>query len=82
MNLPLSYNYCKTNKIALINEDNKSVLHICGLINPSVLSAIQDLFLHDIEKQIHTDDEFENLLTELYTNQSDEYDFTLSLIHI
>jgi len=76
MNLPLSYNYCKTNKIALINEDNKSVLHICGLINPSVLSAIQDLFLHDIEKQIHTDDEFENLLTELYTNQSDEYDFT------
>ena len=39
MNLPLSYNYCKTNKIALINEDNKSTLHICGLINPSVLSA-------------------------------------------
>ena len=76
MNLPLSYNYCKTNKIALINEDNKSTLHICGLINPSVLSAIQDLFLKDIEKQIHSDDEFENLLTELYTDQSDDYDFT------
>ena len=76
MNLPLSYNYCKTNKIALINEDDKSLLHICGLLDTSVLSAIQDLFLNVVEKQVHTDDEFENLLTELYTNQTDEYDFS------
>ena len=76
MNLPLSYNYCKTNKIALINEDDKSFLHICELLDPSVLSAIQDLFLNVVEKQVHTDDEFESLLTELYTNQTDEYDFS------
>ena len=76
MNLPLSYNYCKTNKVTLINEDEISTLHICGQLKPTVLASIQSLFLKKIEKQIHSDDEFENLLTELYTNRSDEYDFS------
>ena len=76
MNLPLSYNYCKTNKVTLINEDKISTLHICGQLKPTVLASIQNLFLEKIEKQVHSDDEFENLLTELYTDQSDEYDFS------
>tara|TARA_B100000886_G_scaffold281591_1_gene205701 strand:- start:1169 stop:2611 length:1443 start_codon:yes stop_codon:yes gene_type:complete len=76
MDLPLTYNFCKTNKIALINESNTSILHICGSLKPRVLSSIENLLLDKIEKKNHTDDEFETLLTELYTDQSDEYDFS------
>ena len=76
MDLPLTYNFCKTNKIALINEANKSILHTCGSLKPRVLSSIENLLLDKIEKKDHTDDEFETLLTELYTDQSDEYDFS------
>jgi general secretion pathway protein E len=76
MNLPLTYNFCKTNKIALINKANTSILHTCGSLKPSVLSSIENLLLDKIEKKKHTDDEFETLLTELYTDQSDEYDFS------
>ena len=76
MDLPLTYNFCKTNKIALINEANKSILHTCGSLKPRVLSSIENLLLDKIEKKNHTDDEFETLLTELYTDQSDEYDFS------
>ena len=76
MNLPLTYNFCKTNKIALINEANTSILHTCGSLKPSVLSSIENLLLDKIEKKKHTDDEFETLLTELYTDQSDDYDFS------
>ena len=76
MDLPLTYNFCKTNKIALINEANTSILHTCGSLKPRVLSSIENLLLDKIEKKNHTDDEFESLLTELYTDQSDEYDFS------
>ena len=76
MNLPLTYNYCKTNKITLINEANKSVIHTCGALKPAVLSSIENLLLDKVEKKNHSDDEFENLLTELYTDQSDDYDFS------
>ena len=76
MDLPLTYNFCKTNKIALINEANTSILHTCGSLKPRVLSSIENLLLDKIEKKNHTDDEFETLLTELYTDQSDEYDFS------
>ena len=40
------------------------------------MSSIENLLLDKIEKKNHTDDEFETLLTELYTDQSDEYDFS------
>ena len=63
MNLPLTYNFCKTNKIALINEANTSILHTCGSLKPSVLSSIENLLLDKIEKKKHTDDEFETTLT-------------------
>ena len=76
MDLPLTYNFCKTNKIALINEANTSILHTCGSLKPSVLSSIENFLLDKIEKKKHTDDEFETLLTELYTDQSDDYDFS------
>ena len=76
MDLPLTYNFCKTNKIALINDANTSILHTCGSLKPRVLSSIENLLLDKIEKKNHTDDEFETLLTELYTDQSDEYDFS------
>ena len=76
MDLPLTYNFCKTNKIALINDANTSVLHTCGALNPKVLSSIENFLLDNITKEKHTDDEFENLLTELYTEQSGEYDFS------
>lgn len=76
MNLPLTYNFCKTNKITLVNEANTSIIHTCGSLRPTVLSSIQNLLLDNVEKKNHSDDEFENLLTELYTNQSDDYDFS------
>mgnify|MGYP001468273687 FL=1 len=76
MNLPLTYNFCKTNKITLVNEANTSIIHTCGSLRPTVLSSIQNLLLDNVEKRNHSDDEFENLLTELYTNQSDDYDFS------
>ena len=76
MNLPLTYNYCKTNKITLINDANKSVIHTCGSLKPAVLSSIENLLLDKVEKKNHSDDEFENLLTELYTDQSDDFDFS------
>ncbi|RPG43673.1 MAG: type II/IV secretion system protein [Gammaproteobacteria bacterium TMED112] len=76
MDLPLTYNFCKTNKIALINDANTSVLHTCGALKPKVLSSIENFLLDNITKEKHTDDEFENLLTELYTEQSGEYDFS------
>jgi len=76
MNLPLTYNFCKTNKITLVNEANTSIIHICGSLRPTVLASIQNLLLDNVEKRNHSDDEFENLLTELYTNQSDDYDFS------
>tara|TARA_B100000161_G_scaffold240725_1_gene192903 strand:- start:261 stop:1703 length:1443 start_codon:yes stop_codon:yes gene_type:complete len=76
MDLPLTYNFCKTNKIALINEANTSILHTCGSLKPSVLSSIENFLLDKIEKKKHSDDEFETLLTELYTDQSDDYDFS------
>ena len=76
MTLPLTYNFCKTNKIALIKDANTSILHTCGSLKPRVLSSIENLLLDKIEKKNHTDDEFETLLTELYTDQSDEYDFS------
>ena len=72
MNLPLTYNYCKTNKIT----PNKSVIHTCGALKPAVLSSIENLLLDKVEKKNHSDDEFENLLTELYTDQSDDFDFS------
>ena len=40
------------------------------------MSSIENLLLDKIEKKNHSDDEFESLLTELYTDQSDEYDFS------
>ena len=76
MNLPLTYNFCKTNKITLVNDANTSIIHTCGSLRPNVLASIQNLLLDNIEKRNHSDDEFENLLTELYTNQSDDYDFS------
>ena len=59
MNLPLTYNYCKTNKITLINDANKSVIHTCGSLKPAVLSSIENLLLDKVEKKNHSDDEFE-----------------------
>ena len=76
MNLPLTYNFCKTNKITLVNDANTSIIHTCGSLRPNVLASIQNLLLDNVEKRNHSDDEFENLLTELYTNQSDDYDFS------
>ena len=76
MTLPLTYNYCKSNRITLINDSNVSTLHICGSLKPSVLAAIENLLLDDVIKQTHTDDEFENLLTELYTDKSEDFDFS------
>ena len=76
MSLPLSYNFCKLNGITLVNDSNISKLHICGTLKPSVLSAIENLLLDEVVKENHSDDEFENLLTELYTDKSEEFDFS------
>ena len=73
MNLPLPYSFCKLNKVTLTQSDNTSTLHVCGSLNAIVLSNIEHLFLSKIVKIDHTEDEFESLLTELYTNKSEDF---------
>ena len=76
MILPLPYSYCKLNKVTLTNEKDHSILHVCGTLNPNILSSIQKLFKETVEKKTYNDDDFESLLTDLYTNQSDDLDFS------
>ena len=73
MNLPLPYSFCKLNKVTLTQSDNISTLHVCGSLNAQVLSNIEHLFLSEIVKVDHTEDEFESLLTDLYTNKSEDF---------
>ena len=73
MNLPLPYSFCKLNKVTLTQSDNISTLHVCGSLNAQVLSNIEHLFLSEIVKVNHTEDEFESLLTDLYTNKSEDF---------
>ncbi len=75
MNLPLPYSFCKLNKITLTQVENTSTLHVCGDIDPATLSNIEHLFLEKIKKIKHSDDEFESLLTDLYTNKSEDFNF-------
>ncbi|MAI03167.1 MAG: type II/IV secretion system protein [Gammaproteobacteria bacterium] len=76
MNLPLPYSYCKLNKVTITNENNHSILHVCGELKPIILSSIQDLFADTVEKKIYSDDDFQNLLTELYTDKTEDLDFS------
>ena len=76
MNLPLPYSYCKLNKVTITNNNNHSVLHVCGELNPIILSSIQNLFADTVEKKIYSDDDFQNLLTELYTDKAEDLDFS------
>ena len=76
MILPLPYSYCKLNKVTLTNDKDHSTLHVCGKLNPNILSSIQKLFKETVEKKTYNDDDFESLLTDLYTNQSDDLDFS------
>tara|TARA_Y100001936_G_scaffold82944_1_gene81611 strand:+ start:1754 stop:3202 length:1449 start_codon:yes stop_codon:yes gene_type:complete len=76
MNLPLPYSYCKLNKVAITNKNKHSTLHVCGELKPKILSSIQKLFEDTVEKKIYTDDDFESLLTELYTEQTEDLDFS------
>ena len=76
MILPLPYSYCKLNKVTLTNDKDHSTLHVCGTLNPNTLSSIQKLFKGTVEKKTYNDDDFESLLTDLYTNQSDDLDFS------
>ena len=74
MELPLSYSFSKLNKVTLTNIKNSSILHVCGELQLSSLSEIQDLFLSDVQRKNYTEDEFQNLLTELYTENKQDYD--------
>ncbi len=76
MNLPLPYSYCKLNKVTITNNNNHSVLHVCGELKPIILSSIQNLFADTVEKKIYSDDDFQNLLTELYTDKAEDLDFS------
>ena len=76
MDLPLSYSFCKLNKVAITNDNNHSILHVCGELKLDTLSSIQSLFSDTVEKKVYSVDDFENLLTELYTNQTEDLDFS------
>ena len=76
MNLPLPYSYCKLNKVTITNNNNHSVLHVCGELKPIILSSIQNLFADTVEKKIYSEDDFQNLLTELYTDKAEDLDFS------
>ncbi len=76
MDLPLSYSFCKLNKVAITNDNNHSILHVCGELKLDTLSSIQSLFSDTVEKKVYSVDDFENLLTELYTNKTEDLDFS------
>ena len=76
MNLPLPYSYCKLNKVTITNENNHSTLHVCGELKPIILSSIQNLFADSVEKKTYSDDDFQSLLTELYTDKTEDLDFS------
>jgi len=74
MELPLSYSFSKHNKFTLTNNKSSSVLHVCGNLNLSTLSEIQDLLLTNVERKDYSEEDFNNLLTELYTENNQNYD--------
>ena len=74
MELPLSYSFSKHNKFTLTNSKSSSILHVCGNLNLSTLSEIQDLLLNNVERKNYSEEDFNNLLTELYTENNQNYD--------
>ena len=74
MELPLSYSFSKHNKFTLTNNKSSSILHVCGNLNLSTLSEIQDLLLNNVERKNYSEEDFNNLLTELYTENNQNYD--------
>ena len=74
MELPLSYSFSKHNKFTLTNSKSSSILHVCGNLNLSTLSEIQDLLLNKVERKNYSEEDFNNLLTELYTENNQNYD--------
>jgi len=76
MELPLNYSFCKHNKLILTNIETTSTLHQCGDANLRVLANLQPFLKSKVIKKNYSQDEFENLLIELYTDNKEEYDMT------
>ena len=56
MELPLSYSFSKHNKFTLTNSKSSSILHVCGNLNLSTLSEIQDLLLNKVERKNYSEE--------------------------
>ena len=54
MDLPLSYSFCKLNNVAITNDNNHSILHVCGELKLDTLSSIQSLFSDTVEKKVYS----------------------------
>lgn len=74
MELPLSYNYSKLHNVTITNENGSSCIHYVQKPSIKLINFLQDFTEAKITTKSYNNDEFNNLLTELYSNQAEEYD--------
>lgn len=74
MELPLTYNYSKLNNVTITNENGSSCIHYVQKPSIKLINFLQDFTEAKVTTKSYNTDEFNNLLTELYSNQAEEYD--------
>ena len=74
MELPLSYNYSKLNNVTITNDNGSSCIHYIQKPSIKLFNFLQDFTETKVTTKSYNTDEFNNLLTELYSNQAEEYD--------
>ena len=74
MELPLSYNYSKLNNVTITNDKGASCIHYVQKPSVKLINYLQDFTEAKVTTKSYNTDEFNNLLTELYSNQAEEYD--------
>lgn len=74
MDLPLSYNFCKLNNLTITNENDITCIHYCQEPSINVLKYIEQFTSKTITSKSYNPDDFNNLITELYSNKTQEYD--------
>lgn len=74
MELPLSYNYSKLNNVTITNDNGVSCIHYVYKPSIKLINYLNDFTEAKVSTKSYTADAFNNLLTELYSNQAEEYE--------
>ena len=73
MELPLTYNYSKLNNVTITTKMDL-LIHYVQKPSIKLINFLQDFTEAKVTTKSYNTDEFNNLLTELYSNQAEEYD--------